>query len=73
VTPGRVASAGGELTREQWARLDAAPGQDNATVPLGRDGQPDDIAHAMLFLVSDRASWLTGGNLVVNGGEYPRG
>ncbi|MFJ9033230.1 SDR family oxidoreductase [Streptomyces sp. NPDC102274] len=75
VTPGRVATPGGEATREQWARLDPAPGQTdaNATVPLGRDGQPDDIAHAVLFLVSDRASWLTGSNLVVDGGEFPRG
>jgi NAD(P)-dependent dehydrogenase (short-subunit alcohol dehydrogenase family) len=73
VTPGRVATPGGEATREQWARLDPAPGQNNATVPLGRDGQPDDIAHAVLFLVSDRASWLTGSNLFVDGGEFPRG
>jgi NAD(P)-dependent dehydrogenase (short-subunit alcohol dehydrogenase family) len=72
VTPGRVATPGGEATREQWARLDPAPGPNNTT-PLGRDGQPDDIAHAVLFLVSDRASWLTGSNLVVDGGEFPRG
>jgi NAD(P)-dependent dehydrogenase (short-subunit alcohol dehydrogenase family) len=43
------------------------------TPPLGRDGRPDDIAHAVLFLVSDRASWLTGKVLGVDGGEYPRG
>jgi NAD(P)-dependent dehydrogenase (short-subunit alcohol dehydrogenase family) len=75
VSPGRVATPGGEATREQWARLDAAPGQTgaNAAVPLGRDGQPDDIADAVLFLVSDRASWLTGSNLFVDGGEFPRG
>ncbi|MEV6947030.1 SDR family oxidoreductase [Streptomyces sp. NPDC051172] len=75
VTPGRTATPGGEATRQQWARLDLAPGQTNAddTTPLGRDGQPDDIAHAVLFLVSDRASWLTGSNLVVDGGEFPRG
>ncbi|WP_406340402.1 SDR family oxidoreductase [Streptomyces sp. NBC_00648] len=73
VTPGRVATPGGEATREQWARLDPAQGQNNTTVPLGREGQPDDIAHAVLFLISDRASWLTGSNLVVDGGEFPRG
>ncbi len=79
VSPGRTATPGGEATREQWAevsaRMDAAPGETNAndTVPLGRDGQPDDIAHAVLFLVSDRASWLTGRNLIVDGGEFPMG
>ncbi|WP_255293324.1 SDR family oxidoreductase, partial [Streptomyces niveus] len=41
--------------------------------PLGRDGEPDDIAEAVLFLLSDRAGWLTGSNLVVDGGEFPRG
>ncbi|MFG3364674.1 SDR family oxidoreductase [Streptomyces sp. NPDC090032] len=79
VSPGRTATPGGEATREQWAevsaRMDAAPGQTNAddTAPLGRDGQPDDIADAVLFLLSDRASWLTGSKLVVDGGEFPRG
>jgi NAD(P)-dependent dehydrogenase (short-subunit alcohol dehydrogenase family) len=74
VSPGRTATPGGEATREQWARMAAAPGQDDATAPpLGRDGRPDDIANAVLFLVSDRASWLTGRNLIVDGGEYPMG
>ncbi|MFI0815944.1 SDR family oxidoreductase [Streptomyces sp. NPDC021098] len=74
VSPGRVATPGGEETRERWARLNAAPGQTNAadTVPLGRDGRPDDIAQAVLFLVSGRASWLTGSNLILDGGEFPR-
>ena len=72
VTPGRVATPGGEATREQWARLDVGPGATAAT-PLGRDGEPDDIAQAVLFLVSGRASWLTGSNLFVDGGEFPRG
>jgi 3-oxoacyl-[acyl-carrier protein] reductase len=37
-------------------------------IPLGRIGQPDDIANAILFLVSDEASWITGVNLPVDGG-----
>jgi len=81
VSPGRTATPGGEATREQWARLDAgadrndaaAPSETGSIVPLGRDGRPDDIAHAVLFLVSGRASWLTGSSLVVDGGEFHRG
>ncbi|MFE4583381.1 SDR family oxidoreductase [Streptomyces chartreusis] len=73
VSPGRTATPGGEATREQWARLDEGPGQATNTPPLGREGQPDDIAHAVLFLVSDRTNWLTASNLVVDGGEFPRG
>ena len=37
-------------------------------IPLERVGQPEDIAKAALFLVSDDASWITGTNLVVDGG-----
>jgi len=36
--------------------------------PLGRIGTPDDIASAILFLGGDEASWITGHNLVVDGG-----
>lgn len=40
----------------------------NAFQPLGRNGQPRDIAEAVLFLASDRASWITGTILSVDGG-----
>jgi NAD(P)-dependent dehydrogenase (short-subunit alcohol dehydrogenase family) len=36
--------------------------------PLGRVGEPDDIANAALFLASDDASWITGAVLRVDGG-----
>ncbi|MBN0646925.1 SDR family oxidoreductase, partial [Pseudomonas aeruginosa] len=36
--------------------------------PLGRVGQPLDIAQAMLFLASDEASYITGQTVVVDGG-----
>ena len=36
--------------------------------PLGRQGQPADIAAAVAFLSSDDASWITGQTLNVNGG-----
>ena len=38
------------------------------TVPLRRFGQPDDVAQACLFLASERASYITGTHLVVDGG-----
>lgn len=40
----------------------------NAFHPLGRNGQPADIAEAMLFLASNNASWITGTVLPVDGG-----
>jgi NAD(P)-dependent dehydrogenase (short-subunit alcohol dehydrogenase family) len=40
----------------------------NAFHPLGRNGQPRDVAEAILFLASDQASWITGTVLPVDGG-----
>ena len=41
--------------------------------PIGRYGQPEDIANAMLFLASDKASFMTGENVCVDGGLMAKG
>ena len=43
--------------------------QIEATTPLGRIGQPDDIAPAVVFLSSPDASWITGETLYISGGR----
>jgi 3-oxoacyl-[acyl-carrier protein] reductase len=40
-----------------------------APIPLGRLGQPDDIARVALFLASDESSWLTGERITASGGQ----
>ncbi len=37
-------------------------------IPLGRIGQPEDVAHLAVFLASDESSWLTGAALPLDGG-----
>ncbi len=37
-------------------------------IPLGRPGEPEDVVNAAIFLASDEAAWISGANLVVDGG-----
>lgn len=63
----------GTVTNSTIARLPAQARERMAdAVPLGRLGQPDDIAAAITFLLSDQASWITGATLDVNGGQLIR-
>ncbi|MCD9013999.1 SDR family oxidoreductase [Parachryseolinea silvisoli] len=39
-----------------------------SNTPLGRRGQPEDIAKATVFLASDDAAWITGEQISVSGG-----
>lgn len=40
------------------------------TIPVGRLGQPEDIARSVLFLVADEAGFVTGSTLSINGGQH---
>lgn len=65
VAPGSIYS---DLSPERWAQ----PGELErvaAEVPLGRVGQPEDIAGSVIFLASDRAAYVTGAILGVHGGR----
>ena len=48
--------------------LDENNNPDLANYPLGRYGQPIDIAHAIIYLLSKASSWVTGSNLIIDGG-----
>jgi NAD(P)-dependent dehydrogenase (short-subunit alcohol dehydrogenase family) len=73
VSPGPVVTPGGEETRKTFAEAMGAPGDVFAqSVPLGRYGSVDDVAEVVALLTSDRGSWLTGGNIRVDGGMAAR-
>lgn len=62
IAPGLVRT---ELARGLWEEHEA---QVTSHIPLGRLGEPDDIASVALMLCSDASSWMTGQVLVVDGG-----
>jgi len=67
VAPGRVMST--DFSRETWAhRSDAEKSAYLERIFTRRLGRSEDISHAVLFLASDYASWITGQVLSVNGG-----
>ena len=61
VTPGLIET---EQSHLHYPDLEAVA----STVPLGRMGSPRDVAEACLWLASDAAAWVSGANLVVDGG-----
>lgn len=71
VTPGTIDTP---LFRKGIASAQGASAERTAsTVPLGRLGEPMDVGRAIRFLLSDEASYVTGTNLVVDGGRTSSG
>ena len=65
ISPGPIET---EFTRRQ---MEIHPGyreKREALVPMGRWGTPEEVAETILFLASTRASFITGSNVVIDGG-----
>ena len=65
ISPGQIDADPELLTDEQRAHV-------TGLIPLGRLGEPVEIAHAALFLASPMAAYITGATLDVNGGILKR-
>ncbi|MGW3037706.1 SDR family oxidoreductase [Streptomyces sp. NPDC001178] len=70
----RVNSVSPGLVRTEMARFVWEPGEKElaAGLPLGRIGEPEDVARAVVWLASDAAQWITGADLLVDGGTRVR-
>jgi 3-oxoacyl-[acyl-carrier protein] reductase len=63
IAPGRI-----ETARLAEAFANRSPEEDLATIPLRRFGQPIEVGDVVCFLASDRASYVTGAVVAVDGG-----
>jgi NAD(P)-dependent dehydrogenase (short-subunit alcohol dehydrogenase family) len=70
VCPGAVATDRNAATRHRAATTGDAAADNASSSPVGRIGEPDDIARAVLYLIDPAASYVTGQSLVVDGGRY---
>lgn len=72
LAPGNIYFPGGSWEEKIQADRERVERQIEATVPMRRFGTPDEIADAAVFLCSDRARFITGACLVVDGGQTVR-
>lgn len=76
IHPGIIESDMGSLFYEQLTELGITPSMEDAAagflaaVPMGEPGQPSDIAAGVVYLASDASRYVTGSELVIDGGFY---
>jgi len=69
VAPGNVYFSGGEWDNKIKKNADSVKETILKTVPMNRFGTPNEIANSAIFICSERASFITGAVLVVDGGQ----
>jgi 3-oxoacyl-[acyl-carrier protein] reductase len=67
VAPGSILFPGGSWHRRQQSDPDGIAEMIRRELPFGRFGRPDEIASAVVFLASGKASWISGACVVVDG------
>jgi acetoacetyl-CoA reductase len=65
IAPGYIATEMVQAVPEEVLKTKILP-----QIPVGRLGQAEEIAAAVVYLASDEAAWVTGSTLTINGGQY---
>ena len=73
LSPGSILFEGGSWDRRRLEQADAFAAFAEREFPFGRLGHLEEVADAALYLLSPRASWVNGTNLVVDGGQNQPG
>lgn len=68
ISPGPISTPGLDLALAPTGQAEAIVDGMIAQLPVGRIGQPEDVAAAALFLASDESSFMTGSEMFVDGG-----
>ena len=69
ISPGNILFEGGRWARKVERDASGVDALIRRVTPLGRFGTPEDIGNAAVFLCSDKAAFITGVDLVVDGGQ----
>lgn len=68
IAPGAINTPGASQPDQPRTAVEAIRKQTMAMIPLARMGEPEDIAYAVAFLASEKASYITGQTIIVDGG-----
>jgi 3-oxoacyl-[acyl-carrier protein] reductase len=69
VSPGSILFPGGSWHKRQQADPEGVAAFITAELPFGRFGRAEEVGEVVAFLASDRASWISGTSVVVDGGQ----
>ena len=69
VAPGSIFFPGGSWDKRQREQPEKVARMLREDIPWGRFGTPEEVADVVVFLCSERARWVTGATLPVDGGQ----